>query len=348
MQPVNSLDDIASWDDEWKQHYAWVLVGGQKLDRGFTIEGLTVTYMPRGKGVGYADTIQQRGRFFGYKLNYLDLCRIYLEPDVRSAFEVYVASEESMRSFLRANGGVGALKRPGLKRQFQMDRSLRPTRRSILVDVPVNRRLSTRGWFAQRRPHASPENADENRRLIDGFVASRGLKPRLADDVSAWLRAPGQARPTHLHRVIHGLTAAELYELLSALVMAHESDELKWQVALALVENVALQSPTSPAAIVWIRPALRSARGTTQSRGYPPVVHGRLPQEVGDGLRGRRRGASGEADATGTRVRHPYRQGVGRPACLAKGEYPCAVAISGIQPGLHHTEPARGLSVMLP
>ncbi|MEN9610404.1 MAG: hypothetical protein RLZZ628_1218 [Bacteroidota bacterium] len=49
----------------WKDHYSFILVGGQSLDRGFTVEGLTVTYMPRSVGVGTVDTIQQRARFFG-------------------------------------------------------------------------------------------------------------------------------------------------------------------------------------------------------------------------------------------------------------------------------------------
>lgn len=52
---------------DWKDSYPWILVGGQAMDRGFTVEGLTVTYMPRDMGVGNADTIEQRARFFGYK-----------------------------------------------------------------------------------------------------------------------------------------------------------------------------------------------------------------------------------------------------------------------------------------
>ena len=35
---------------DWGQRYGWILVGGQSMDRGFTVEGLTVTYMPRGLG----------------------------------------------------------------------------------------------------------------------------------------------------------------------------------------------------------------------------------------------------------------------------------------------------------
>lgn len=57
---------------EWKNSYSHILVGGQAMDRGFTVEGLTVTYMPRGTGNGNADTILQRARFFGYKANYIN------------------------------------------------------------------------------------------------------------------------------------------------------------------------------------------------------------------------------------------------------------------------------------
>ena len=30
---------------EWKNNYSHILIGGQAMDRGFTVEGLTVTYM---------------------------------------------------------------------------------------------------------------------------------------------------------------------------------------------------------------------------------------------------------------------------------------------------------------
>ena len=81
MRLVNSLAD-ADRNIHWRRNYSWILVGGQVLDRGFTVEGLTVTYMPRGPGVGNADTIQQRARFLGYKRSYLGYCRVFLEPGV--------------------------------------------------------------------------------------------------------------------------------------------------------------------------------------------------------------------------------------------------------------------------
>ena len=58
------------WDDknEWaEKNYSHILIGGQNLDRGFTVEGLTITYMPRPPGQKQVDTISQRARFCGYE-----------------------------------------------------------------------------------------------------------------------------------------------------------------------------------------------------------------------------------------------------------------------------------------
>ena len=50
---------------KWKETKYWVLVGAAKLDRGYTVEGLCVTYMPRPLGTSAAaDNLQQRARFF--------------------------------------------------------------------------------------------------------------------------------------------------------------------------------------------------------------------------------------------------------------------------------------------
>lgn len=56
-----------------------VAVGGFALSRGFTLEGLTVTYFLR-NSLMY-DTLLQMGRWFGYRDGYSDVCRIFMTPD---------------------------------------------------------------------------------------------------------------------------------------------------------------------------------------------------------------------------------------------------------------------------
>ena len=97
---TGNADNEVRWDDS-KHH---ILIGGQKLDRGFTVEDLITTYMPREiKGISNADTIQQRCRFFGYRKNYIEACKVYLPNKSIREFKEYIDFEEKLREFLTNN-----------------------------------------------------------------------------------------------------------------------------------------------------------------------------------------------------------------------------------------------------
>ena len=51
----------------------YIAVGGNRLSRGFTLEGLTINYFLRKANT--ADTLMQMGRWFGYRTGYLDCCK---------------------------------------------------------------------------------------------------------------------------------------------------------------------------------------------------------------------------------------------------------------------------------
>jgi Z1 domain-containing protein len=186
---------------DWDGVYAHILIGGQALDRGFTVEGLTVTYMPRGIGVGHADTIQQRARFFGYKRKYLGYCRIYLETQTLRAYQRYVEHEESILERLRAHQKTGrSLKE--WRRIFFLDPALRPTRNSI-IDIPLFRGNIGNDWWAPSFPHDLESSAlSANRALVEDFVRKQ-----------AWLDRPGppQLTPTQRHKYVR-LPLKTVYE----------------------------------------------------------------------------------------------------------------------------------------
>lgn len=95
--------DFTSPTPVWK-----ILVGGTKLSRGFTVEGLTVTYYRR--TTQQADTLMQMGRWFGFRPGYRDLVRLYIgreetygrgsEADLYEAFEAICRDEELFREQL--------------------------------------------------------------------------------------------------------------------------------------------------------------------------------------------------------------------------------------------------------
>lgn len=75
-----------------------IAIGGDKLSRGLTLEGLSVSYYIR-PAKNY-DTLLQMGRWFGYRPGYVDLCRLYTTEDLVAWYEhIAVANEELRREF---------------------------------------------------------------------------------------------------------------------------------------------------------------------------------------------------------------------------------------------------------
>ena len=106
---VNGDPEIEREDVAFDQRDVWrVLIGGASLSRGFTVEGLTISYYRRRAGTG--DTTMQMGRWFGYRPGYRDLVRLYIgidEPapnntrvDLFENFQAILKDEEAFRGQL--------------------------------------------------------------------------------------------------------------------------------------------------------------------------------------------------------------------------------------------------------
>jgi hypothetical protein len=76
-----------------------IAVGGDKLSRGLTLEGLIVSYFTRPTKM--YDTLMQMGRWFGYRHGFVDLCRLYAPHALINWFgHIADASEELRRDFV--------------------------------------------------------------------------------------------------------------------------------------------------------------------------------------------------------------------------------------------------------
>ena len=217
----------------WQTEYAWILVGGQALDRGFTVEGLTVTYMPRGLGVGNADTVQQRARFFGYKQSYLGFCRIYLEQATSNAFTAYVEHEEDIRRQLIQ---LQSENQPltSWKRQFILDRSLRPCRQSVLEFDFIRGRFSN-DWVQQRFVMQPDEFLNRNRHLISRFEDSLSFQPNDGHKNRTQIQKHGLASDISLSNVLSGL--------LLDFVNASRQDSMNYTGMLLQIEHALSENP---------------------------------------------------------------------------------------------------------
>lgn len=73
-----------------------IAIGGDKLARGLTLEGLCVSYFLRASKM--YDTLMQMGRWFGYRPGYLDVCRLYTTSDLVEWFEHIADASEELRA----------------------------------------------------------------------------------------------------------------------------------------------------------------------------------------------------------------------------------------------------------
>lgn len=150
----------------WGDSEYWILVGGQKLDRGYTVKGLTVTYMPRPLGVGNADNLQQRARFYGYKRGYLGFCRVYVREDVKRAFEAYVEHENLIRTELELTRGQPLRE---WHRKFILANGLQPTRRNVM-GIQLDEVVMSE-WLHPKTAYANREAVKGNRRCFAAFLS---------------------------------------------------------------------------------------------------------------------------------------------------------------------------------
>lgn len=247
VREINRRPGNLSRDMQWGQAYAWILVGGQAMDRGFTVRELTVTYMPRGIGTGNADTLQQRARFFGYKRHYLGYCRIYLEADSLVAFEAYVAHEEEMRRELSRVRDRGE-PLTNWKRRFILDNALNACRSSV-IDQNIVRGNFSDSWFFPRFVKMSEAATAANRQAFEEVF---GALPFVLDTTFTQVAQQHAAcDQVALERIV-----AEL------LLRYRIEDPADTQNALGMLLQISLNLTAGETAAVYrMRPGLVARRG---------------------------------------------------------------------------------------
>ncbi|MEU0266535.1 Z1 domain-containing protein [Nocardioides sp. NPDC006303] len=150
---------------EWNVTPVHILIGGNKLDRGFTVEGLTVTYMNRPPS-SQVDTLEQRARAFGYRRDQLPFCQffatkrtvrslrdiVFTEYDLRAQLRDHVESGGTVHSWARE---VGLLLPEGMK----------PTRDAVVSQLSY----SGQGWYSIRLPRLDGEALAANRAIVENL-----------------------------------------------------------------------------------------------------------------------------------------------------------------------------------
>jgi hypothetical protein len=259
---VNGTKDAEKKID-WKATPYWILVGGAKLDRGYTVEGLCVTYMPRPLGTSSAaDTLQQRARFFGYKRAYLGLCRVFVQKNVSEAFTEYVEHEEFVREALESSRGKPLT---DWRRDFVLTSMLKATRANV-VGLGT-RRIPADGWMVPDVLQRDDDAAKANRTLLSSVTKKWTAEYGAAVNAAEFLQFKG-AKDSSPHFVLEPIPLkAVLEDFLLEVKVKDPSDAEEHSAMLIAIAALLRKVPDLKADIFLMNNLVAGYRTRDAGRG---------------------------------------------------------------------------------
>jgi hypothetical protein len=214
-----------------------VLIGGNKLSRGVTIEGLLVSYYVR--ETLYYDTLMQMGRWFGYRGRYVDLTRLYSTELLVSCFHDLATAEEELRKQI-ARYDRERLTPTAFVPKVRTHPLMAVTQKSKMqsaVEVSVNyagERVQT-----LRFPEKPTADLQDNLQLTRDFLTSLG-PPELDDSKPFWTGVDARSVIDFLSsfRVIPQ-TAIDPRSVVDYIDKQLQNGELtRWRVLLSCAKSI--------------------------------------------------------------------------------------------------------------
>ena len=167
-----------------------VLIGGNKLSRGLTLEGLLVSYYVRPANA--YDTLLQMGRWFGFRENYVDLTRLYTTTALSDNFRDLATCEEELRQEIRRYEQLGETPAdfgPRIRLHPAMaitGRGRMGSARTVVYDYAM--RLQQTSAFALEDPDWLQHNIEATRRFVSalGWPGDTGRNRGLTWENVGW------------------------------------------------------------------------------------------------------------------------------------------------------------------
>jgi hypothetical protein len=152
---------------------AMIVIGGNILSRGLTIQGLTVSYFVRNSRQPVQDSMLQQNRWYGHKFNYLDLCTVYLQRRTIEILSHMTIADTELREQLVDMIQYG--KKPEESLLFLMSHPIfRPTNRTKLGMADLLRAPSFSGHNYQfQEPELKGTFAEDNLYYFENFIENK-------------------------------------------------------------------------------------------------------------------------------------------------------------------------------
>ncbi|WZH38207.1 MAG: Z1 domain-containing protein [Microbacterium enclense] len=271
LQVVEVNSTPSGEEVDWNRDRFWILIGGLKLDRGYTVEGLTVTYIPR-PAPGSTDVLQQRARFFGYRREFGDYCRIYLPRTLEDEFVAYVQDEHALRATLASWHGRPLLE---WKRQFFISQNVRHFARASVIGRRTSRVKLEGGWTWPKGMHMDLASVLHNNSVVEEFRRRllTQMEPRGVEEIPNVIdRRQGAVS----HEYFPGVEIASILEAMLALTLDDQGDRV---LITALANYAAYFEPDSDVVMLaGLSTTGQTGRDITSFQRNPFV--GRNPQAV--------------------------------------------------------------------
>lgn len=158
----------------------YIVVGGNRLSRGLTLEGLTTSYFVRSST--RQDSLYQMARWFGYRIRYEDVVQIFMPQDRIDWFEDVFKLEKSLRDDLNDMNDSGIMPRDWVIK-LANHKSLASINNKISVCDPnklrntSERELSFSGNIVTKKIKRDNNLQLSNYRTIRNFFSKISVKP---------------------------------------------------------------------------------------------------------------------------------------------------------------------------
>lgn len=220
-----------------------IAVGGDKLARGLTLEGLTTSYFLRSTKM--YDTLMQMGRWFGYRPAHLDLCRLYTTAELIEWYQhISAASEELREEFDMMAASGGTPRDYGLK--VQSHGTLMVTSR-VKMRSARTLRLSFSGQLLETVVfHADPETRQRN------LAAGKALINSMGAGIPIPQRTRGGSKQEWNGQVWEDVPASEVIPFLQTYQTHRDAFRVVSPVLAEFVQKMALDGELTTWTVVLI------------------------------------------------------------------------------------------------
>ena len=174
-------DELCELDYDKSPGQSPIIIGGNRLSRGLTFEGLIVSYFLR-RSSQY-DTLMQMGRWFGYRDGYAEICRVFIPLSLQACFSEIAQATEELKSSIddMLHSGMSPLEF-GLRVRNNIP-GLQVTARNKMRHTMIQHENLdfTDSYLSSYRVPSSPDSIKSNNLALEKFIAKLNKKYHLRE-----------------------------------------------------------------------------------------------------------------------------------------------------------------------